>query len=220
MKYVVPALWNSVAIHSDKECYFCRTIKDVNSLRYNYSTRDKIKYPVLNSVTLPKVRSADHPKSQYEMYLEETPEETPQQQSIEMDFEEYGMSEVPPASSSEGQTSEFVLTPSEMTVPPPPPPPLIHLITQSDFDDIVRETKLSKRNEELWGSCLKQWNLTAPDFKITSARKRGKTFEVDKLFSSNDSNTIAYCNDIDGLFEYFEVQNLNINTTQTSGVCS
>lgn len=84
------------------------------------------------------------------------------------------------------------------------------MITQAEFDDVVRQTKLSKEGAEIWGS-----------------RKRNKTTEVDKVFSfSDESKNISYCNDIDGLFDYFEHQHdpaawrlfLDGNTTNLKGV--
>lgn len=65
--------------------------------------------------------------------------------------------------------SEYCPTSSELSYNVP------HLVTQSDFDDLVREAKISKENAELFASRLKQWNLVASDFKVTSARKRAKT---------------------------------------------
>lgn len=209
MKYVTPALWMSLATHVEEQCYFCQNFK--KSFGINYTTREKIEYFKAPSVVLPHLRSTEHPKSQYELFEEEEMEQQHQQeeqgeqqeeqqalQSFDLPSE-FGYSE-PEPSSSEAQTTEY--TPHYKEMPSIKP----HMITQKEFDDLVRDTKLSKDFAELWGSRLKQWNLVDPDFKVTAARKRTKTTEIDKFFSFNESKNIAYCNDIYGIFEYFQHQ--------------
>lgn len=198
MKYVAPALWNSVLAHSNSECYCCQSFA-AHALNYNYHTRELINYPKVSALTPARKRSPEQPKSQYEVLLEEQQQQQ-QQQTIELDMgDDYDISEQAGTSTGD-QTSEFVPTQSEMTSN------ALHLITQKDFDDVIRETQESKRNAEIWGSRLKEWNLVAGDFKVTSARKRAKTTEVDRLFSFNRLKTIAYCNDIDAIFEYFNIE--------------
>lgn len=72
--------------------------------------------------------------------------------------------------------SEFELSRSELDLEE------IHFITQSGFNDLVRDTKISKETAEIIGSRLKQWNLVADDFKITSQRKRYSTEPFSKHF--------------------------------------
>lgn len=78
-----------------------------------------------------------------------------------------------------------------------------HFITQSDFDDLVRESNMSKRSAEIWASRLKQWKLVVPDFRITSGRKRANYSNFNEYFALDDYSKIAYCTDVDGLFEAF-----------------
>lgn len=47
-----------------------------------------------------------------------------------------------------------------------------HLITQSEFFDMVREAKMTQESIELVASRLKQWNLVAADFRVNAIRKR------------------------------------------------
>ena len=46
-----------------------------------------------------------------------------------------------------------------------------HLISQEDLNDLVRDLNLTKSNSELLASRLQQWNLLAPDTKITFYRQ-------------------------------------------------
>lgn len=90
-------------------------------------------------------------------------------------------------------TSEYVA--SELDTP--------HLITQADFNDLVRDSQMSQRSAEIVGSRLQQWKLVAPDFRVTAARKRGIAGDFDKYFSFHQKTEITYCNNIDLLFECF-----------------
>lgn len=98
------------------------------------------------------------------------------------------------SSSGDVTTSEFVATPSELGEKVP------HLITQADFNDLKRDSKISSRSAEVIGSRLQQWNLVAQDFRVTSARKRKVAADFDNCFSLNEENNIAYCHDVDELF--------------------
>lgn len=62
-----------------------------------------------------------------------------------------------------------------------------HLVTQEEFNDLVRDTKISQRASEIWASRLQQWNLTAPGFKVTSARKRDHTAKFDECFAVHEA---------------------------------
>lgn len=90
-----------------------------------------------------------------------------------------------------------------------------HLITQEDFNDIIRDCKLSGRSAELLASRLKQWNLVADTFKVTANRKRQHTKDFDDLFAHDEGSGISYCCDVDQLFE-----NLNHHPIPMNGGCS
>ena len=49
-----------------------------------------------------------------------------------------------------------------------------HLISQENLNDLVRDLNLTKSNSELLASCLQQWNLLAPDTKVTFYRQRSR----------------------------------------------
>lgn len=96
--------------------------------------------------------------------------------------------------SGDATTSEFLATPSELGEKIP------HLITQSDFNDLKRDSNISTRSAEIIGSRLQQWNLVAPDFRVTSAQKRQIAADFDDCFSLHEEKNIAYCHDVNGLF--------------------
>lgn len=77
-----------------------------------------------------------------------------------------------------------------------------HRITQEDFNDIIRDGKLSYRTAELIGSRLKQWNLVADNFKVTSTRKRQHAKNFDELFILDQNSGISYCMDVNQLFQH------------------
>lgn len=79
-----------------------------------------------------------------------------------------------------------------------------HLITQSDFNDLMCDLTIPQQHSELLASRLKEWNLVTRNFRITSHRKRQHIVSFDAAFSYNDTGNMAYCNDIDGLFDLFQ----------------
>lgn len=76
-----------------------------------------------------------------------------------------------------------------------------HLISNADFGDLIRDLNLSKRQSEILGSRVKQWNLVENDFRATSCRRSDRTLLLEESFKSdhNDSN-IVYCVDVPKLF--------------------
>ena len=67
-----------------------------------------------------------------------------------------------------------------------------HLLTQGDLNDLVRDLKLSKKQAELLGSRLSDWNLLSCNTKITYFRNRND--ELKPYFSQ--SGNLVYCNDV------------------------
>ncbi|GBM14537.1 hypothetical protein AVEN_101176-1 [Araneus ventricosus] len=80
--------------------------------------------------------------------------------------------------------------------------PMPHLISQSDFSDLVRDLNLSKNQSELLASILKEWNLLEKETKVCSFRKWQQDFQD---FFSRDGDVI-FCNDVDSLFKALGLQ--------------
>lgn len=76
------------------------------------------------------------------------------------------------------------------------------MITQPDFNNLVRDANLTYRSAEIVGSRLKQWKLVADDFRVTTPRKRRLTQLFDECFEM-DAIGLAYCSDVHRLFVRF-----------------
>lgn len=76
-----------------------------------------------------------------------------------------------------------------------------HFVTNADFCDLIRDLNLSKRQSEILGSRLKQWNLVENDFRVTSTRRSDRILLLEETFKTdhNDSN-LVYCVDVPKLF--------------------
>jgi hypothetical protein len=72
-----------------------------------------------------------------------------------------------------------------------------HLLDQGDFNDLVRDLKLSKYSSELLGSRLREWNLLQKNTKITDQRKRSHEFQ--SYFTN--INSITFCCNVTGLMQ-------------------
>lgn len=98
--------------------------------------------------------------------------------------------------------SGFELTPSEVSVSSN-----ITLITQAYFNDIVRDMGASLRGAEILASRLKQCNVTAPDFKITSGRKGDERQKYAEFYNvhKEDNFELVFCADVNGLFGMFGI---------------
>ena len=83
-----------------------------------------------------------------------------------------------------------------------------HLLTQGDLNDIVRDLNLSKKEAELLGSRLRDWNLLRQDTKVCG---RGEVFK-DFFFQKNG---VVFCNDICSVWKF-----LAMNLNQISSACS
>ncbi|UYV82275.1 hypothetical protein LAZ67_21001540 [Cordylochernes scorpioides] len=73
----------------------------------------------------------------------------------------------------------------------------LHLLTQGDLNDLVRDLDLSKKQSQLFGSRLKGWNLLHKGTKVCFFRKRQDEFQD---FYSQE-NDLVYCNDVVSLME-------------------
>jgi len=67
-----------------------------------------------------------------------------------------------------------------------------HLLSQGDLNDIVRDLNLSKKEAELLGSRLKDWNLLRQDTKVCFYHGRREEFK--DFFSQEDG--VVFCNGI------------------------
>lgn len=75
-----------------------------------------------------------------------------------------------------------------------------HFVSNNDFQDLVRNLGLSRRQTEDLGSQLKNWHLTDSDFKITFFRDNPFML-FEQLFKADEVNSnLVYCSDIDELF--------------------
>lgn len=143
-KYVAPVIWRSVIEHIPEMCYFCQTQKNVVGFRYN--TRERVNYAQVSTMIPARLRSTQNPHTPFELYVREQAENVEnREQAVEMDVDMGMESEMSaqPSASNEDMVSEFVLAPSEQSTT------VRHLITQAEFDDVVRETKTSKRSGHL-----------------------------------------------------------------------
>lgn len=176
IKYIRPTIWLSVDEHDEGSCYFCLSKKA--ALGFRMADREKIKYVDSEAVIRANLRTAEQPLSPMELDM----------QPDVFDFTETGISAINQTESA----SNYV--PTESGCEP-------HFITQADFNDLVRDSFMSKTSAEIVASRLKQWNLVAPDFKITANRKRANAEEFDNCFSVHEETKIVYCNNIDSLFD-------------------
>ncbi|UYV74282.1 hypothetical protein LAZ67_11002855 [Cordylochernes scorpioides] len=71
-----------------------------------------------------------------------------------------------------------------------------HLLTQGDLNDLVRDLDLSKKQSELLGSRLKDWNLLYKGTKIldqaTSATCTTELFEILRLHRATQGNGVHH----------------------------
>lgn len=172
MKYVYPVVWLHRSEHAADSCYFCQA--NPYTTRIKYESRCKIPYKSCESVKPAVLRSASNPNAPSEECIQ-IPEAFERESHVE-------------------SISEFLPTESEVDFKTP------HLITQSDFNDLVRDTDLSQRKAEILASRLKQWGLVSQDFLVTSGRKRSKQ-SLSECFLLNDQTGITYAADIEQLFE-------------------
>ena len=179
MKYIQPIIWLPRTEHSTEMCYFCLSYEKCYGFQYH--NREQILYADVESIIPAKERSAENRTAPCEDIC---------------DAEEADVSEqTPSTSASVSSESEFISTASELGYRIP------HFITQGDFNDIIRDGNLSKATAELIGSRLKEWNLVASDFKITSARKRENAVKFDECFALHEDSGIVYCKNVNELFK-------------------
>lgn len=176
MKYVYPTIWLLRSEHSVESCYFCKT----KTAGFSYQFRHQIQYYSCESIKPAIKRSVSNPTAPSEEI-----------QPVADAFEVHSLCNF----TNDENISEFVPTQSELGTSER------HLVTQADFNDIIRDANLSKRSAEVVASRLQQWRLVSEDFRTTSARKRSNMQSFDKCFALDATTGITYAVDIEHLFE-------------------
>lgn len=171
MKFAVPRLWREPSDHV-QDCYFCV----VNpSKRRSGDNAEKIVYPDLPSTSAPIPHGENFPvpsRSEFDNFGVESSQSSPESST--------------PLTHTDD--SEFMIK-SQSCGP--------HLISSTEFNDLVRDLNLPKNKAEILGSRLKQWHLLEDDVKITDQRERHKIFSC---FFTQEAG-ICYCNSVTDLFE-------------------
>lgn len=211
LKYVTPTIWLTVLDHSINTCYFC--LSREQSIGFRYETREQMKHAIVEEVIPAKLRSENCPLSPYEMEIqlrEEDEQEERQRQQQPMEYMDYTEDDMNVGTASEtvessthktGESaSEYLPSTSKQNVAKVKK---VHFITQADFNDLVRDSRISQYSAEMWASRLQEWNVVANDFKVTAGRKRSLVENFDQCFSLHEESKIIYCNDIEKLFENF-----------------
>lgn len=161
-KYVQPMTWLPRTEHSERACYFC--VNHPGNAGIRYINRENIDYQDVESIIPAILRSAEH------LY---SPSETAEQEqvnaNVDHEMETYGTSQgasTPQHSAILSMESSSGYSPS---IREAAAHGIQHLITQADFEDLIRDMNLSQRNREILGSRLKQWNLVVENFKVSAA---------------------------------------------------
>lgn len=76
-----------------------------------------------------------------------------------------------------------------------------HLVTQSDFNDLIKDTNMSSRSAEILASRLQEWRLVAPDFCVSAGRKRANNSIFKGCFIKDESTGITYTPNVAKVFE-------------------
>lgn len=172
LKFAIPMIWREQKDHHT-DCYFC--ITDIKG--YTQKTKKNIQYPNLPSAIRPVSHSLELPVPK--------PPSSVDLDSIQL---EYSHSDSDELLISEYDPEDSVLKP--------------HLIEQGELNDLVRDLDLTKEKSEILASRLQQWNLLAPEVKVTEYRKRSKHLVT---YFSTDGE-LCYCNDVSGLFDVLNIE--------------
>lgn len=194
LKYVQPIVWLPRTEHSREACYFC--VNKSNAVGYRYETRDQMTHAVFDSIIPARLRTTKQPFAPSEL-PEEVDEYPP-------DFDNFNQVDLnQPSTSHSGHASTSAETEASKTCSSGYEPSIHtahthgvqHLVTISDYLDLIRDTSLSTRTAEILASRLQQWNLVAPDFRVTFARTRDSTVcnksAFDECFRVHEETKIA-----------------------------
>lgn len=203
LEYVQPVIWLPRTEHLPELCYFCINREKTVGIRYEMH----INYELVESVMPAVLRSEENPYAPSEI-LEEpvlfqnslAPIQGSQQSSVALISSQQSNETAGTIATEQTVHSEYAPSEGEMFTHG-----IQHLITQSDWNDIVRTGKMSKEVSETIGSRLQQWHLVASDFRVTAARgrcnKACNKAEFDVCFAVHEATKIVYCTDVDRLFQ-------------------
>jgi len=168
MPFAVPMIWREQRDHTT-DCYFCLT----NVRGFSSKNKKSIKYPDLLSAMRPVPHDESLPVPK-----------PPDNWTLDDDD-----------ASSAAETEQMAT--DDYTEFQPPRSNMPHLINQQELHDLVRDLGLSKKQSELLGSRLQEWNLLMKGTKISVFRKRQQ--DLEKFFDKDDN--LCFCNNVSGLFD-------------------
>lgn len=201
IKYSLPIQWLYRTEHSEESCYFCINWAKANGFhrknreKMTYSMVDSVLEPVLNSKT---GQTEEDQQMNFDMSMDDEPDAAQPSTSANRTPPRTASKAVitsptPPSAADTSSTFQPARRDVQMLNEP-------ILITQKDFDNLVKELNLSKSLREKLGSRLADHNLMAPDFHITAGRKRRQSQEFDELFRLDEETQMTYCWNIRLLF--------------------
>lgn len=172
LPFLEPVTWLPQRGHRQNNCYFCLT----NTTGYHFKIRQSIEYADVENVVKTVLRQKDDAKPKT------TGGTSP------------SLTELPPSPThAESPTSEYIPPQGELNTQ--------HLLSQGEFNDLVRDLEHSKRQTELLGSRMKQWNFLQENVNITF-RRTEETGLFGPLFCESTKNSnLVYCNDVNELFK-------------------
>jgi len=170
MPFIIPMVWSEPQNH-ENDCYFCMTV----TKGFTKKNKKKIKYPIITSARRLVLSGNDTP--------------TLCINSKEIVDDEIASSQITIPSSSIVSTMQPMSSCTSTSE--------LHLITQSDLNDLVRDLGLSKLKAQLLGSRLKQWNLLDTNTRISYFRNRQEEFM--RYFTKEDD--LVFCNNAEELLQ-------------------
>ena len=150
------------------DCYFCLT----NIAGFNKKNKHNIVYPDCESALNPVEHDVENPVPI-----------PPSAIDAEIDDEDGGAD----SEAGDDAKDELFMPQSEDNV--------LHLVSQEELNDLVRDLCLTKQKAEVLGSRLQEWNLLQPGTKISHFRDR----HIPLAAFYHMENDVCYCTDINGL---------------------
>lgn len=175
LPFAVPMVWREQSNHLN-DCYFCNT-KITGVSRKNKAS---VKYPSVPSAIRPVPHSEDIP-------VPDPP--------IAWVAEYDGSSSNHDVDDSEPSTSQDPTYQCERSEDR-------HFVSQEELNDLIRDLKLGKKESELLGSRLQEWNFLAKETKITFYRSRHKQFS--QYFTTKEN--MCFCVNVNGLMKELGVE--------------
>lgn len=168
MPFAIPMIWREPLDHIT-DCYFCLTnISGITS-----KSKHTVKYPNIPSALKPVPHSTELPVPEPPQNMTSSEDETTAEEVNKEGF------------AGENIDLDPTFEPESSSSSP-------HFLSQEDLNDLVRDLNLSKKQGELLGSRLKDWNLLQSGTKVSFYRNRHAEFE--NFFSMEDG--VVFCNDV------------------------